>query len=321
MAGSINQTVILAKIETTSGTDAAPTNTADAIAIRVSNLSTKVDETFADRDVILGVFAAADKLPVTRRATVSFSVELQSSGTLGTAPAWGKLLQACGMAETVTATTRVDYTTASTGLKTLTIWAYTNGRLEKYNYCAGTFTVNLKAGDVPSLDFTFTGLVTSVAAGSAPTPTLTAWIAPQAVGPAATTSLSVGCTYSAGALSGGTSYNFRELSIDAGNDVQDLMLIAQESVGIYGRTPTSKFVADLGGTAHAQFVADMHAGTQKSFGLVHGSTAGKKVLVFAGQATLTGVSDTADGSVLLSEVSSVLRPSSAGSDDFRIVAI
>ena len=168
MPGSLQSTVILAKLEATSGTDSAPTNTADALAIRVSNLSVNVDETFAERDIILGYFAGADKLPVTRRANIGFSVELQSSGTLGTAPAWGKLLQACAMSETITATTRVDYTPTSTGLKTLTIWAYINGRLEKYNFCAGTFSVQLKAGDIPSLDFTFTGLVTSVAVGAAP---------------------------------------------------------------------------------------------------------------------------------------------------------
>jgi len=322
MAGSIQNTVILAKVETTSGTDAAPTNTTDAVAIRISNLSVKVTEIFADRDIILGVFAAADKLPVTRRAAIGFSVELASSGTLGTAPQWGDLLVGCGFAEAVTATTRVDYTPSSTVLKTLTIWAYVNGRIEKYAFCTGTFKISMKVGEIPSLDFTFTGLVSSVAQGAGVTPTLTAWQRPQAVGPISTTALSLGAvTYAAGVLTGGTQYNFQELNIDCANDVQDLMLVVQESVGIYSRSPTGSITADLGATAHAAFVADMHAGTTRALGLVHGSTAGNKVLVYAPNAVITGVEDNVNGSVMLSKMDLVLRPSSAANDDFRLVAI
>jgi hypothetical protein len=70
MSGSIDNTVILAKIETTSGTDAAPTNTADAVAIRVANLSVKYVQNFAERDVMTGTFSAPDKLPYSRRGQI-----------------------------------------------------------------------------------------------------------------------------------------------------------------------------------------------------------------------------------------------------------
>lgn len=321
MAGSIQKTVILAKVETASGTDAAPTHTADAVAIRVSNLSVKVTEKFAERDTIIGAFAAPDRLPYTRRAEVTFSCELQSSGTLGTAPAWGDLLIGCGFAEAITAGARVDYTPSSIGLKTLTIWAYINDRLEKYNFCAGTFKLNMSVGKVPSLDFTFTGLVSSVTASAGVTPTLTGWIRPEAVGPVATTQLSLGAaTYSAGAITGGTAYNFKDFSIDCANDVQDLELATQETVAIYGRAPTCSLTADLGPSAHANLVADMHAGAARALGLVHGSASGRKVLVYAPVGVITSVSDQVDGTKMFSAVDLTLRPSSAN-DDFRIVAI
>ena len=108
------------------------------------------------KDVIAaGAFAAVDRLPYTRRGKISFSVECQASGTLGTAPQWGKALQACAFSETVTATTRVDYLPASSALKTATIWAYVNGRLEKFLYAAGTVKLSMKDGQVPTLDFEF----------------------------------------------------------------------------------------------------------------------------------------------------------------------
>ncbi len=321
MAGTIQNSVILFKTEITSGTDAAPTNTADAVAIRVINLDVKINEQFADRDVLTQGFSAVDKLPYTRRGNIKFSVELQASGTLGTAPQWGDLLLCCGFAETVTATTRVDYVPASAALKTATIWCYYNGRLEKFTFCAGDVTINGAVGQVPSLDFDFTGLVASSAANATVAPTLTAWIRAEAIGPSFTTAMSLGAvTYSAGAITGGTLYPFRSCSIKMANDVQDLSLVATQTVQIYGREPSAEIVADLGGTAHAAFKADMHAGTTRAFGFVHGSTAGKKVGVYAPVGVITSVEDVVDGRLMIDKLGMTLRPS-VGNDELRIFCI
>lgn len=321
MAGSIQNTVILFKAETTSGTDAAPTNTADAVQIRVSNMSSKIEQRMADRDVLVGGFAAVDKLPYARRGTISFSVDLQASGSLGVAPQWGDMLLCCGFSEAVTATTRVDYTPASASLKTGTIWAYLNGRLEKFNYCAGTVKISLEVGKVPTLDFTFTGLVSSSAASAPPAPTLTAWIRPEAVGPTFTTALSAGAvTYSSGAITGGTLYNFKSFNIDMANDVQDLELVTAESVAIQGRDPKADIVADFGATQHAAWQADMHAGTSRAFGLVHGSTGTKKVGIYVPVGVITDVSDEVNGNVMLDKMSITLRPSTLN-DELRIFCI
>lgn len=320
MSGSIDNTVMLAKLETTSGTDAAPTNTADAVAIRVSNLSVKTTQNFAERDVLTGTFAAPDKLPYSRRGQISFSVEFAASGTAGTPPQWGDLVQACGLAETITASTRVEYTPISTAMKTLTMWAYINGRVEQYNFAVGTCKLNMKVGSVPSLDFTFQALVTSVAAGAAPVPTHTAWKRGLAVGTAATSKVRIGAvTYGAGAIAAGTQYSFDEVSLDFANDVQDLALVGQESIGIYGRNPSAKIVADLTPAAHAQFVTDMAAGTTSAFGVEHGTVAGSKLLVYAPVGVITSAEDQVNGKVMLSSLGFTLRPSSAN-DDFRIVS-
>ena len=320
MSGSVQKTVILCKLETTSGTDAAPTNTADAVLFNVSNLSCKISQTFADRDVVVGAFGAIDKLPTMRRGEIQFSVEMAGSGVAGTAPQWGDLLQACGMAETVTASTRVDYTPISTALKTATIWAYYNGRLEKFNYCAGGVKLSFSTGGVPKLDFTFKGLVSSVASAAGVTPTLTGWIRPLAVSTLNTTKLSLGAvTYSAGAITGGTQYSFKEFSADFANDIQDPALVGQEKVEIFGRSPTASLVADLGATVHAQLKDDMNTGTTSAMGLVHGTTAGNKILLYAPVGVITSVEDNVNGNVMLDSLGFTLRPS-AGNDDLRLVA-
>ena len=321
MAGSLQSTVILAKVETTSGTDAAPTNVADAVLIRVSGLSAKIEQKLATRDIVRGAFGAPDMLPYTRRGAISFSCELAGSGALGTAPQWGDLLLGCGFSETITPGTRVDYLPASTALKTLTIWAYINGKIEKFNFCAGSFKISMKVGALPTLDFTFQAVVSSVAASAAPAATLSAWIRPQAVGPVATTQLMLGATYSAGALSGGTGYNVQEFMCDMANDVQALELATAESVAIYGRNPSASLVADIGAAAIVTQYANMAAGTATSVGLTHGTVAGNKVIVFAPNGVLTGIDDNVQGNVMLNSMALSLQPSAAFNDELRIVAI
>ena len=322
MAGSTQLATIAAKIETTLGTDAVPTNTTDAVAIRVSNLAVNIEEKFASRDMVLGFFSGPDQIPYARVGTISFSVDLQASGTLGTAPGWGKLLQGCGFSEAVTATTRVDYTPASSALKGLSIYAWVNNRLEKFVGCMGTFKTSLKIGEAPTLDFTFTGLVSSTAANAPVVPTLTAYLRPEAIGLVATTAVSIGAvTYSAGAITGGTAYNFESVDIDIANDVQYLELVGASSVNIFNRVPTASIVGDLGGTAHAAFKADMHAGTSRAFGVVHGSAAGKKVGIYAATGILTGVSDQVNGNVMYDKLDMNLKPSAAGNDELRIFCV
>jgi hypothetical protein len=321
MAGSIQKTVILAAVEATSGTDAAPTAAANAVAIRVSGLKAKVSQKMATRDVVRGAFAAPDMLPYTRRGEVSFSVEMAGSGAAGTPPQWGTLLQGCGMAETITAGSRVEYTPASSGLKSLTLWAYVNGRLAKFVYGAGSVKLAMKVGQVPSFDFTFQALVTSVAASAGVTPTLSAWTRGLAVGPLSTSALKLGGAYAAGALTGGTDYNVQDFNIDLANDVQDLELAALENIAIYGRNPSASIVADINGAAMASLYADMAAGTPRSLGLVHGTTAGNKVLVYAPAGVLTDIDDSVSGNVMLNSLSASLQPSSAFNDEVRIVAM
>lgn len=321
MARSVRNTVLLAKVETTSGTDAAPTNTADAVLLFVNNFNCKIEQLFAERDVIRGFYGAPDKLPYTRRGTIGFSIDLAGSGTLGTAPQWGDLLIGCGQSETVTAAARVDYLPASSALKTLTLWAYVDGALRKFTYCAGSVKLGLKPGAAPTMDFTFQALVTDPTSAAVPVPTTTAWQRPVAVGPGNTTALSLGATYSAGALSGGTNFNFNDAQIDLANNVQDVVLVSQETIGVFNRAPTAEFTLDLSAANEVTQFTNMKAGTPTSFGLVHGTTAGNKVLIHAPNVILTGIEDALQGDVLLSKLVFALLPTTAGNDDLRIVSI
>ena len=99
MARNTRNTAILAKIETTYGTDAVPTGLANALLI--SDSSFDITYNNVERNNIKGYFGSDEMLAGTRFVEMSFAVEVSGSGTAGTAPAWGPLLQACSFAETV----------------------------------------------------------------------------------------------------------------------------------------------------------------------------------------------------------------------------
>lgn len=87
-----------AALENVYGQDAVPTAN-DALLVAGDFMLTPNFETVS-RDVIKPFLGASEQFPVGANFTLSGSVEMAGSGTQGVAPAWGKLLMACGFAET-----------------------------------------------------------------------------------------------------------------------------------------------------------------------------------------------------------------------------
>lgn len=94
--------VLLAKIETTYGTDPTPTGAANAILVRNMSI-TPQDADLSDRDLVRPYIGRSEQLPAGIRAMVDFEVEIAGAGTAGTAPGYGPILRACGFSETLTA--------------------------------------------------------------------------------------------------------------------------------------------------------------------------------------------------------------------------
>lgn len=320
MAGSKNLTTIFVKAETTAGTYSTPAAATDAIAIRVSNLNISVDQSFANRDVITSGFSATDKLASFRRMKISFSVELGASGTAGTAAKWATVIKASGQSETVTAATRVEYAPISSAFGTVSVLGVYDGIQFAARYASFNTKMGGKVGDIGSIDFEGTALVSSITAGALTGAVFTNQARAQAIGPANTTGLSLGAvTYSAGAITGGTAYGMSDFSFDSGLDIQDLALTGGlETIGIYGREPKLDFTIDLPAAAKTALFTDMDAGTTRAVGFVHGTVAGNKVGFYAPSMVIEKIDTVENGPVLLTKVSGTLRPTSAGSDEHKI---
>lgn len=101
MALRTKNAVILAKIEATAGTDAAPVASTDAVL--VENPQFNPNPNLVNTDEVSGSLDGAGPMVGGLKATLSFDVYLKGAGAAGTVPEIGKLLRACGFAETINA--------------------------------------------------------------------------------------------------------------------------------------------------------------------------------------------------------------------------
>jgi hypothetical protein len=275
----IRNTVILVKPETTAGTDAVPTGSANAVLVTEMEI-TPLDAQNVNRNLVRGYFGGSEQLVGVASVKAKITVELAGSGTAGTAPAWGNLLLACAMAEGVLATpARVEYTPVSTALKTVTIYYYDDGVLHKLLGTMGNCMFSAKVGERPTMTFDFVGLDGGISAATNATPTLTAWKTPVVMTKANVVDITLGATYAAGALTGGITYPSTGLEFTLGNAVQFEPLLSQETVDVTDREITGSTELDLTAVQEVAFMATVKANTTQSLALTIGTTTGNKMII------------------------------------------
>lgn len=156
--GLRRKALILAKEETTYGTDSVPTSAANALLAfnpTLNPVGAKVT-----RDPVRDTVSPSPGLLGSRYYELTFETELYASGAAGTATRYGDLFEACSMTETVVATVSVTYKPNSlgTGAKSVTIYAFFDGRRHILTGCIGTFELVAPAGQPARLRWTFRGL-------------------------------------------------------------------------------------------------------------------------------------------------------------------
>ena len=175
----VNREVILAKVESTYGTDAVPVASTDAVLVENigwSQEGLRMNERPAVRSslgMLKHVFGG-------RMMTLTFDVEMKGSGAAGTAPECGVLLRGCALGETVVASTSVTYAPVSTGHESLTIYYYQDGMRYILTGCRGNVAFTLETGGLIKMSFTFTGHIAAPSDVALPSPTLDTTV-PEAI--------------------------------------------------------------------------------------------------------------------------------------------
>lgn len=198
------KSVVLAKIESTYNTDPTPVAATDAV--KVQNLNhNPANQKMVEQTPVKTTMGKGKTLFGTYLWQVTFDVLVKGSGVAGTAPEYGPLLRACGLGETIVASTSVTYAPVSNDTESITLYIYEDGKLYKVTGCAGTASFAGEGGGAGILSFTFTGHLTARTDDALVSPTLDTTEAP--------------IIKSAGFTIGGYAAAISSLNFDLGNMV------------------------------------------------------------------------------------------------------
>lgn len=299
--------IVTAKIESVYGVDPVPTGSANAILI--SNLSAKpLAPTMVKRDLIKGYLGASEQLAADVHSQISFDVELAGSGSAGTAPSFGPLLRACGLSETVVASTSVTYQPISAAFESLTIYYFVDGILHKMKGCRGTVQFDWTVKKIPVMKFTFTGLYNAPTDTTNATPTYTGFKVPKVVSDQNTT----GFTFN------GYNGHMSSLTIDLKNNVMYRTLVGVEYVQITDREAGGTCEFEMPSIADVDLYTATLADALSSLALVHGTVAGNIITLASSGLDLADPTAKDDGGVQMISFPFSLVPTTAGNDEFTI---
>lgn len=311
MSRFTRKTIITAKLEVTPGVDPVPTGGANAILVRNCTV-TPLDLTQEDRNIIRGFFGNFDSIPTLRKVKVSFECELAGSGTAGTAPAYGPLLQACGTTEALVAVTSATYlpNSLATAAKSVTVYYNVDGLQHKLLYGRGNAKLNYKANAIPFISFEFIGLDGGATDVALPTPTYTAFQAPLAFNSTNTPTVTVL----------GTAVALESLTLDMGNMVQQISRPgATDQILQTDRKTVGSVMFEMTSVATKDWLTAAKTPTLGALNLVHGVGAGKILTLAAPNIQLTQPQFSDIAGIQMVQFGLKFNPSNAGNDEFSFV--
>jgi len=309
MALLLRKRLILIETESSYGTDATPDG-ADAVLVRDLNITPQQSDV-VNRDLVRPYLGASEQLLANTRVECTFSVELTGSGTAGTAPAYGKALQACGLSETIVAATSVTYAPVSASFDSVTIYYNIDGLRHKVTGARGTCSINASVGEIPSIDFSFTGVYNAPDDSALPTATYANQATPLIFKNGNTSSFQL-LSY-AGAL--------QTFSFDLGNSLAYRELVGgTKEVLLTDRASTGSTTLEAISIATKDyFAAALSDTTLGNLDFTHGTAAGNIVDFASTRVDIGDVSYGDQDGIAMLTIPYTCVPSTAGNDEFELV--
>ena len=260
--------LILAAIETTYGTDPAPTPAANAILTRSVSV-TPLAGADIDRNLLRSYYGNTQSIAGEKHVELQIEVELTGSGTAGDAPAWGALLRACGFAETVTAGTDVVYNPITDSEESISCWIHRDGVLHKFTGGRGSVSFRLDVNNIPFMTFNFMGLLGPISNEAMPTTAdYSGFLTPLPVTNENTTALTLH----------GAAVSFSQLTLDmAVESVKHQVVGAGSSILIVDRAPSGTAVIQEPELATLDLYTKAKDASQGTLAVTHGTVAGNIV--------------------------------------------
>jgi len=299
--------LIVAAKESTYGTDASPVG---ADAIKVANINiTPLQSDVVSREIIRPFLGNAEQLLANQRVELTFDVELTGSGAAGTAPAYGILLEACGMDVATVASTSVTYTPLSASFPSATIYYFNDQIRHKLTGARGSFTINGEVGQIPTISFTFMGIYNAPGDATPPSTTYNDQADPV--------------IFKEGNTSGFQLFSYagclQSFSMDLANEMVYRELIGcTKEVLITNRAPNGTVVIEAPTiTAKDYFSAAAGADTG-NLTFQHGQTAGNIITFSSPQTDLGSPTYSDQDGIQMLNLPYIATPTDAGNDELEI---
>jgi len=308
MAKSYRLRQLLYKIESSYGT--TPTiSGSDYLEVLDLNIEPIVSDE-AERQIISGYFGNYPVELVNKRANVTFSCFLSGSGAAGTSPRYGDLLKACNMTQAIVSSTSVTYSpNSSTAGDSVSFYVNYNGVRQILKGSRGSFSIEMTAGELPVINFTFTGTFNTPTDTALPTPTKSNQATPVAFGNSNTTGFQL-FSY-AGAC--------QSWSFDMANEVVFRSLVGStDTVQITDRKPTGTVVLEAVAMSAKNFINMASGSTQGNNILIHGTQAGNKCQVSCPQTDLGAITYEESDMVWMLNAPYRAIPTEAGNNEFEL---
>lgn len=306
---STRKRLILAKIETTYGTDSL-TATTGAEALLVRNLDvTPLNAETVSRDLVKSYYGNSEQLLSKTSSTISFEVELAGSGTAGTAPKYDPVLQACALAPSSGAGT-VTYDPVSASIKSCTIYINVDGVLHKFIGCRGTMSMNCSLGQIPTLKFDLTSIYNEPTDLAAVTPTYDKQATPLIFKQGNTTAFTFFTT---------STFCLSSFEFNLANETTYRELVnCNKEVVITDRKPAGSVMIEAPLTATKNFFNLATTDTTGGLTFLHGTTAGNRVTFTSSRVDITAPTYSDMDGIVMMSIPFVAIPTTAGNNEFSL---
>lgn len=260
---------MLHKLEATYGVDAAPLA---ANAILGTNVTfTPLEGQDVSRDLLLPYMGNQGMVLAGTYARLEYDVEIAGSGTAGTPPKIGSLLRAAGMAETITATTKVDYSIVEDDIESGSHYFISDGVQHVLLGAQVNIAPSYAPSAIPRIRISVLGLLGTITdVANMPVVTQAGWPTPVPVSKANTQMSLHGWNAIA-----------ESLSLDLGNTLTPRFLIGSENILISDRSSTGTAVVEGKSLAEINWFDRAMKRTRGPLSIVHGTVPGNIVEITA----------------------------------------
>ena len=300
---------ILAKAESSYGSDPTPTGSANYVQVIDLNIEPIVSDEVS-RDLIRPYMGNYEVIPANTRVNVTFDVEMAGSGSAGTAPKYGAILKACGLSETVVSSTSVTYAPVTTPSDSVTLFVNYDGIRHKVTGARGTFSLNCEVNNIPRISFSLTGIFNAPTDTALPTVTVSNQASPLIFKNGSTSNFAIF----------GFAAALQSWNLDFNNEVIYRELVGgTKEVLITDRRPSGTAVIESPALSAHNFFTDYTGTSTGTNTWLHGTTAGNKVTVSCPQTDLGQPTyEESDGITMLS-LPFMATPTASANNEFSLV--